>query len=101
MATGDLLKPTKAYAAAAWAAIIGFVAPGVTYLLTVDGNGISGAEWVHALLISAAFAGAGGMATGATVYAVENKPQPGVLLGRARRVEDVDGVDDGPPYGAA
>lgn len=75
MATGEGLKSTKAYAAAAWGAAVGFVAPGVTYLLTVDGNGLTGQEWLHAVLISLAFAGGGALGAGSTVYAVENRPK--------------------------
>jgi hypothetical protein len=75
MATGDALKATKAYVAAAWAAVLGFVAPGVTYLLTVDDNGITGREWLHAALIAVVVAGGGAAATGATVWRVENKPK--------------------------
>jgi hypothetical protein len=72
-ATGDGLKATKAWAAGVWAAVVGFVAPGVTYLLTVDQDGISGREWQHALLIAVAFAAGAGTSTGGLTYAVENK----------------------------
>jgi len=64
----------KAKVGAVVGAVAGFVAPGVTYLLTVDGNGITGTEWLHAALLSIAFAGATAAAVGGTVYAVENRP---------------------------
>lgn len=73
MATGDKLTAAKAKAAAAWGFVVGLVAPGVTYLLTVDGNGISGTELVHAGLLSLAFAGGSAVGAGSIVYAVENK----------------------------
>lgn len=62
------MTATKAKAAAVAAAVFGFVAPGVTYLLTVDGNGITGTEWLHAALLSVGFAGAGAAAIGGAVY---------------------------------
>lgn len=65
---------TKAKVGAAVAAVAGFVLPGVTYLLTVDANGISGTEWLHAALLAAAGAGAAGAGVGASVYWAENKP---------------------------
>lgn len=69
------MTAAKAKAAAIAAAVFGFVAPGVTYLLTVDGNGITGTEWLHAGLLSLAFAGGGAAAIGTAVYAAPaNKP---------------------------
>jgi len=68
------MTAAKAKAGAIVGAVAGFVAPGVTYLLTVDGNGITGAEWLHAGLLALAFAGGSAAVVGATVYAVENKP---------------------------
>lgn len=73
MATGDGLKATKAKVAGLVAAAFGFAAPGVTYLLTVDQDGISGREWQHAALIAVAFAAGAGGAAGGLTYAVENK----------------------------
>lgn len=69
------MTAAKARAGAYVAAAVGFVAPGVTYLLTVDGNGITGTEWLHAGLIAMAAAGAGAGAVGAVVYATENRPK--------------------------
>lgn len=68
------MTAAKARAGAIVAAAAGFVAPGVTYLLTVDGNGITGTEWLHAVLLSIAFAGGSAAVVGGTVYAVENRP---------------------------
>lgn len=68
------MTAAKAKAGAYVAAAVGFVAPGVTYLLTVDGNGLTGTEWLHAALISLAFAGGGAAAVGGVVYATKNVP---------------------------
>lgn len=67
MATGDNLKPTKAIVATA----LGFLAPGASYLLGVDGDGISSGEWLRAGL----FCVIGGVVLGGSVYSVENKPK--------------------------
>lgn len=98
MATGSLLTAAKARYGAAVAAVIGFVAPGAVYLLEHDVDGISGNEWLHALILSVVVAGGSAAAVGGTVYAVENRPKPGVLLGRARyvgspRPDDADELD--------
>lgn len=75
MATGDTLTAAKAQVGAIVGALAGFVAPGITYLLTVDGNGITPTEWRHAVLLAVAAAATTGAAVGGTVYAVENKPK--------------------------
>lgn len=67
MATGDNLKNTKAIAAA----VLGFLAPGATYLAGVAGDGVSSSEWVTALLICIG----GGAVLGGVVQRVENKPK--------------------------
>lgn len=67
MATGDNLKATKAVVAT----VLGFLAPGATYLLGVDGDGISGGEWLRAGL----FCVLGAVVIGGSVYGVENKPK--------------------------
>jgi hypothetical protein len=67
MATGDNLKPTKAVVAT----VLGFLAPGASYLLGVDSDGISSTEWVHAGILCVA----GGLLLGGSVFAVENKPK--------------------------
>lgn len=77
MATGDFLTTAKARYGAAVGALLGFLAPGVGYLLGVDDDGISGRELLHALLLSVAFAAGGGAAVGGVVYAIENKPRAG------------------------
>lgn len=64
---------TKAKVGGLVAAGIGFVAPGATYLLTVDDNGISGTELVHALLIALVAAAAAGGAVAGSVYHATNK----------------------------
>jgi hypothetical protein len=63
----------KAKWGAAVAGALGFVAPGAAYLLTVDGNGITLTELVHAGLIALVAAAGMGAAVGGVVYAVENK----------------------------
>lgn len=73
MATGDVLKATKAKVGGVIAAVAGFVFPGVTYLLTVDENGLTATEWRHAALLAVAAAAGSGGAVGAAVWAVENK----------------------------
>lgn len=73
MATGDALQSTKAKAAAIVGAVAGFVAPGAAYLLTVDGDGISGTEWLHGGLIAVVAAAGTAAAVGFTAYKVENK----------------------------
>jgi hypothetical protein len=75
MATGDGLKNTKAWAAAYGGAVLGFVAPGAAYLLTVDSDGISGTEWTHGGLIAVVAAVATGGILGGVVQRVENKPK--------------------------
>lgn len=70
MATGDTLKSTKAV----WAAVLGFIGPGLAVLIpqvAPGGDGIQSRELVWALLLSLAFAGGGG----AAVWKVENKPK--------------------------
>lgn len=67
MATGDNLKPTKAVVAT----VLGFLAPGASYLLGVDSDGISGSEWLRAGL----YCIIGGVVLGGSVFAVENKPK--------------------------
>jgi hypothetical protein len=76
MATGDFLTTAKARYGAVAGAVLGFVAPGVGYLLGVDDDGLTGNEWLHALLVSVAFAASGAAAVGSVVYAVENKRRP-------------------------
>lgn len=78
--SGQLERTTELGAQKArWAAVVGAVAgfllPGATYLLTVDGNGITGVEWLHAALLSIAGAAAVAGTVGGTVYAVQNKPK--------------------------
>lgn len=63
----------KAKVGALVAAGIGFIAPGAAYLLTVDDNGITTTELVHAVLIALVAAAGSGAAVGGVVYAVENK----------------------------
>ena len=67
MATGTNLKPTKAI----YAAVIGFLAPGATYLIGVNGDGVQSNEWVNALL----FCVAGAAVLGGGTYGIENKPK--------------------------
>lgn len=82
MATGDTLKATKAKVGGAIAAVAGFLLPGVTYLLTVDQDGITGTEWRHAALLAVAAAAGAGAAVGGAVYAVENRRKsPAELAG--------------------
>jgi hypothetical protein len=73
MATGDLLKATKAKVGGAIAAVAGLLLPGVTYLLTVDADGITAGEWRRAALLAIAAAAGLGASVGGAVYAVENK----------------------------
>jgi hypothetical protein len=70
-----MLQATKAKAAGVIGAVAGLLAPGATYLLTVDGDGISGTEWLHGGLIALVAAAATGGVLAATVYRVENKPK--------------------------
>lgn len=71
MATGDTLKSTKAV----YAAVLGFLAPGASYLIGVSSDGISTNELLIALLTSVV---AGGV-IGGVVHQVENKPkEPGL-----------------------
>lgn len=72
MATFDA---TKAKVAALVAGLAGFVAPGAAYLLTVDGDGVSGTEWLHATFIAVLAAAAQAGAVGYAVYRAENKPK--------------------------
>jgi hypothetical protein len=65
MATGDNLKNTKAVAAA----VIGFLAPGASYLIAVSSDGVSGQEWLIAGLTSIVTAGV----SFGVVHQVENK----------------------------
>lgn len=67
MATGDGLKNTKAVAAA----VIGFLAPGASYLIGVSSDGISGQEWLTAALTSVVTAGV----SFGVVQQIENKPK--------------------------
>lgn len=67
MATGDGLKNTKAVAAA----LIGFLAPGASYLIGVSSDGISGQEWLTAALTSVVTAGV----SFGVVQQIENKPK--------------------------
>lgn len=67
MATGDTLKSTKAV----YAAVLGFLAPGASYLIGVSSDGISINKWLIALLTSVV---AGGV-IGGVVQVVENKPK--------------------------
>jgi hypothetical protein len=69
MATGDNLKSTKAYVAAA----LGFVGPGALYLISVGDDGLTGNEW----LLGALYCLAAGAATGLAVQQIENKPKEG------------------------
>lgn len=69
MATGDNLKPTKAVIAT----VLGFLAPGASYLLGVDSDGLSSTELVHAGILCVA----GGLLLGGAVFATENKPKAG------------------------
>lgn len=66
MATGDGLSSAKAV----WAGVLGFIAPGASYLIGVQEGGISGNEWLVALLTAIVAGGAIGTVT----YVVENKP---------------------------
>lgn len=63
---------TKARVGGLVAAVLGFVAPGATYLLTVDDNGITTTELVHALLIALVGAAATGGVVAGSVYAARN-----------------------------
>lgn len=65
----------KAWAGGVVAGLVGLLAPGAAYLLTVDHDGITGTEWQHAGLIAVVAAAGAGAAVGATVYRVENKPR--------------------------
>lgn len=67
MATGSNLTSAKAI----YGAVLGFVAPAAVYLFDVSGDGVSGNEWLKAILTAVISAGA----IGATVYSVENKPK--------------------------
>lgn len=67
MATGDNLKNTKAIAAA----VIGFLAPGASYLIGVSSDGVSGQEWLVAGLTSVVTAGV----SFGVVQRLENKPK--------------------------
>jgi hypothetical protein len=69
------MNAAKARYGAVVGAVAGALLPGATYLLSVDGNGLTSVEWLHAGLL--AFAGACTLAgaVGGTVYAVENKPK--------------------------
>ena len=69
------LGAQKARWAGVVGAVAGFLLPGATYLLTVDGDGISGVEWLHAGLMSIVGAGALAGTLAGTVYAVTNKPK--------------------------
>lgn len=73
MATGDNLTSAKAWAGGIVAAVVGFLAPGAAYLLTVDGDGVTSTEWTHAVLISVITAAVGGGAVGVAVHLTENK----------------------------
>lgn len=64
---------TKAKVGGLVAGAIGFVAPGATYLLTVDNDGITTTELVHAALIALVSAAAAGGAVAASVYQASNK----------------------------
>jgi hypothetical protein len=70
MATGSNLTAAKAV----YAAVLGFIAPGVAFLTAqlVGGDGnVSGSDWFVALL----FCLGGSAALGGGVFAVENKPK--------------------------
>jgi hypothetical protein len=78
MATGENLTAAKAKAAAAWTALLLFLAPGLAVLVpevAPGGNGISGQELLWALLLSLLAAAGGGAAVGTVVYHTENKPR--------------------------
>ena len=70
-----MLDASKAKAGALVGAVAGFLAPGAAYLMTVDGDGLSGTELVHGLLISLVAAATTGAAVGATVWKVQNRPK--------------------------
>lgn len=65
----------KAWAGGAVAAVVGLLAPGAAYLLTVDHDGLTATEWQHAGLIALVAAAGAGAAVGGTVWRVENKAQ--------------------------
>lgn len=67
MATGDGLKNTKAIAAA----VIGFLAPGASYLIGVSSDGVSGHEWLIAGLTMVITSGV----SYGVVQQLENKPK--------------------------
>lgn len=68
------MDATKAKWGAAVAGVAGLLAPGAAYLLTVDGDGVSGTEWLHGGLIALVAAAAQAGAVGYAVYRAENKP---------------------------
>lgn len=86
MPTTDLFTAAKAKYGALVAGVLGFVVPGVTYLMTVDGDGISGGEWRRALFIAIAATVVQAGATGAVVYGTTNQPKP---------LPPVESYDDG------
>lgn len=67
MATGDNLKATKAVVAA----VIGFLAPGASYLIGVSSDGVSGQEWLVAGLTSIVTSAV----SFGVVHQLENKPK--------------------------
>lgn len=75
MAKTDLFTAAKAKYGAVVAGVLGFIVPGVTYLMTVDGDGISGGEWRRALFIAIAATVVQAGATGAVVYQTRNEPK--------------------------
>jgi len=69
---GQLMETTFGKAKAVWAAVLGFVGPGVAYMTAqvIDGgNGVQGNDWLVAGLLCLGGAVAGGI----TVYHAENK----------------------------
>lgn len=97
MATGDALKATKAKVAAGIGFVAGLLLPGVTYLLTVDADGITAGEWRRAALLAIAAAAGLAAGSGGAVYAVENKPKQPRYVAPGNSPLD----DGGPPYAAA
>lgn len=75
VARTDLFTAAKAKYGAVVAGVLGFIVPGVTYLMTVDGDGISAGEWRRAVFIAiaATVVQAGGV--GAVVYQTRNEPK--------------------------
>ena len=83
------------YAKAIYGAMIAFIAPGATVLLTeLAGDGIQGKDWLKASLVCVVTAAA----VGGGVAAIANKMPPSMLLSKiAAYVASKDDVVNGTP----